>query len=443
MRAEVCATAPAEWKTTPIESVCKLITSGGTPSRRNSAYYSDGGWPWVKTQELKDGWIDDTEEHITDEAIAESASKVLPAKTVLIALYGATVGKLGLIRRPMTCNQACCAMVVSPDKADERYLFYQLLYHRKQLKSQAVGAAQQNLSGLFFRSFELPFPSIPEQRAIASVLGSLDDKIELSRRMNRTLEQVARALFESWFVDFDPVRAKADGRWKRGESLPGMPADMWGLWPSEFEDSEIGEVPRGWSVSEIGRVVTVAGGSTPSTTEPRFWDGAIHWATPKDMAGLTAPVLLDTERKLSEAGLAETTSGLLSTGTVLLSSRAPIGYLAITEVPVAVNQGFITLTCGTNPSNHYMLHWARENHEAILGQANGTTFLEISKGNFRPMKILVPPDRVMDRFTHAARSLHEKVVSNLRQVETLVSTRDTLLPKLLSGEIRVPIEGGP
>jgi type I restriction enzyme, S subunit len=100
------------------------------------------------------------------------------------------------------------------------------------------------------------------------------------------------------------------------------------------------------------------------------------------------------------------------------------------------------MTCGTNPSNHYMLRWARENHEAILGEANGTTFLEISKSNFRPMKILVPPDEVMDRFTGAARSLHESVVANLRQIWTLASTRNALLPKLLSGEIRIPIYRG-
>jgi len=267
----------------------------------------------------------------------------------------------------------------------------------------------------------------------------IDDKIELNRRMNSTLEEIARALFRFWFVDFGPVRAKAEGRWKKGESLPGMPADMWDLWPSGFEESEIGEIPKGWRVAGVGGVVAVAGGSTPSTKNPRFWDGPIHWATPKDMAGLSAPALLDTERKLTDAGLAETTSGLLPRGTVLLSSRAPIGYLAITEVPVAVNQGFITMTCGTNPSNHYMLHWARENHEAIIAQANGTTFLEISKGNFRPMKILVPNDELMSKFTQIAQSFHEHVVASLRQTETLASVRDTLLPKLLSGELRISL----
>jgi type I restriction enzyme, S subunit len=319
--------------------------------------------------------------------------------------------------------------------AETRYLYYAL--STVGIHEYLSGSVQPKLTQENLNRIEVPFPPETERRTIASVLGSLDDKIELHHRMNRTLEQIAQVLFKSWFVGFDPVRAKAEGRWKKDESLPTMPADMWGHWPSEFEESEIGEIPRGWSVSEIGRVVTVAGGSTPSTTEPRFWDGAIHWATPKDMARLTAPALLDTERKLSGEGLAETTSGLLSTGTVLLSSRAPIGYLAITEVPVAVNQGFITMTCGTNPSNHYMLHWARENHEAILGQANGTTFLEISKSNFRPMKILVPTGEIMNRFTHAARTLHEKVVANLRQIDTLATTRDTLLPRLLSGEIRV------
>jgi type I restriction enzyme S subunit len=373
--------------------------------------------------------------------------------------FSVHVGDLLFARRsmigtgPSQCSLVCAAedstvfessilrVRSDPNIVFGEFLFYFFWSPRGKHEIESIGrhGPISGITGKDLQTLWVPTPPLPEQRAIASVLGSLDDKIDLNRRMNQTLEEIARALFKFWFVDFSPVRAKAEGRWKKGESLPGMPADMWDLWPSEFEDSEIGKIPKGWRVAGVGGVVAVAGGSTPSTKNPRFWDGPIHWATPKDMAGLSAPALLDTERKLTDAGLAETTSGLLPRGTVLLSSRAPIGYLAITEVPVAVNQGFITMTCGTNPSNHYMLHWARENHEAIIAQANGTTFLEISKGNFRPMKILVPNDELMSKFTQIAQSFHEHVVASLRQTETLASVRDTLLPKLLSGELRISL----
>ena len=173
MRAEVCGFAPCDWSIRRIEEVCSRVTSGGTPSRSNAEYFQDGVWPWVKTQELRDRWLDDTEEHITEEAVRSSSAKVLPPNTVLLALYGATVGQLGLLRRAMACNQACCALLVDEQAAHFRYLYYQLLLHRSQLKRLATGAAQQNLSGTLVRSFELPFPAPSEQRGIAEVLGAL------------------------------------------------------------------------------------------------------------------------------------------------------------------------------------------------------------------------------------------------------------------------------
>jgi type I restriction enzyme S subunit len=176
---------------------------------------------------------------------------------------------------------------------------------------------------------------------VVGILGSLDDKIELNRRMNETLEEMARALFKSWFVDFDPVRAKM-----AGHQPAGMDDETAALFPDSFEDSPLGEIPKGWSVTPIGEAVRAVGGGTPSTKELSFWEGGMHcWATPKDLSKLRGPVLLDTERKVTDAGLAKISSGLLPVGTVLLSSRAPVGYLAIAQVPVTVNQGFIAMIC--------------------------------------------------------------------------------------------------
>ena len=225
---------------------------------------SDLIWPWVKTQELQDSWIDDTEEHITEDAITASSAKVLPANTVLLAMYGATVGQLGILRRPMACNQACCALIANPDKADFRFLYFYLLHIRSKLKSLATGAAQQNLSGTVIKSLRLLLPTLPEQRTIAHILGTLDDKIELNRKQNETLEAMARALFKAWFVDFEPVRAKMEGRWQRGQSLPGLPAHLYDLFPDRLIESELGEIPEGWCHSTIGKEVTICGGSTPT-----------------------------------------------------------------------------------------------------------------------------------------------------------------------------------
>ena len=236
-------------------------------------------------------------------------------------------------------------------------------------------------------------PTQREREAIVEALGALDDKIELNQQMNRALEHLLAVLFRSWFVDFDPVVAKAAGR-----QPVHLRPELAALFPAHWQDSPLGPIPHGWRVANIGDVVTVVGGSTPSTNEPKFWNGNIAWATPRDLAALTDPVLIATARQITAAGLNQIGSGLLPKGAVLLSSRAPIGYTAIADIPVAVNQGFIALICDGPLPNYYVIEWVRENMDTIEGNANGTTFMEISKKNFRPIPAVVPPPPVVEKF---------------------------------------------
>lgn len=285
--------------------------------------------------------------------------------------------------------------------------------------------------------FRTPITDKKEQQAIGEVLSALDHKIALNRQMCETLEKTAAALFRSWFVDFDPVKAKMEGRMPEG-----MSADLLSLFPDRFEDSEMGAIPSGWKISEIGKLVDAVGGSTPSTKNPAFWDGKNFWATPKDLSALTHRVLLNTERKITDMGLNEISSGLLPEGTVLLSSRAPIGYVAVAEVPVAINQGFIALKPSKKLGTQFALHWTIENLEKIKSHANGSTFQEISKSAFRPLKVCCPPQKLLESFEQIASSLHSRCVELVKQNNTLTKTRDTLLPKLISGELRVEdVEG--
>jgi len=313
------------------------------------------------------------------------------------------------------------------------YLYWLLRtpQYRSYCRSRATGTTNLGLARDDFLAFPAPEPT-PMQNRIVHTLSTLEDKIELNRRMNETLEAIARALFKSWFVDFDPVRAKAEGR------NPGLPKTVADMFSDSFVDSELGEIPKGWDVKPVGDLADVAGGTTPSTKEPAYWDGGAHaWATPKDLSGLLVPVLLETERRITDAGLAQIGSGLLRKGTVLLSSRAPIGYLAVAEIPVAINQGFIAMTPKTGTSNLFLLLWANVAHEEIVSRANGSTFLEISKANFRPIPVVTPSADVMQVFARLAQPLYECVVEFERECRTLAAVRDTLLPKLISGELRV------
>ena len=321
--------------------------------------------------------------------------------------------------------------VVPKSDFDMRWLYYAIQHHKLGEIDDGSPIPSTTRSAVYVQDFQIP--RLPEQKAIAHILGTLDDKIELNRWMNATLEAMARALFQSWFVDFDPVRAKLDGR-----KPAGLDAATAALFPTHFQDSSIGHIPQGWTVEPVGEVVECVGGGTPSTAEPKYWEaGTHHWTTPKDFSSLQAPVLLDTDRKLTDAGVAKISSGLLPAGTLLLSSRAPVGYLAIAAIPIAINQGFIAIKCNERASNFFMLNWCQTNMAEIESRATGTTFAEISKTNFRPILVVLPPKKLMAAFTEKVAPLYAQMTSNLQQSRTLATIRDALLPKLLSGELSV------
>ena len=209
------------------------------------------------------------------------------------------------------------------------------------------------------------------------------------------------------------------------------------FWWTQVYNS-LGEIPEGWEVKALGEVVEVVGGTTPSTKITEYWEAGTHcWATPKDLSALASPVLLDTERHITDAGLEKIPSGLLPQGTLLLSSRAPIGYLAISEEPLAINQGFIALPPSDKIPAQFMLQWCAAYNEEIVNYANGSTFLEISKSNFRLIRLALPDERVLAEFERLTSSLYRRIVTHERESRSLTAQRDALLPRLVSGEVGV------
>lgn len=422
------------WQVVPVGDLCVGVYDGphATPKKTSS------GPIFLGISNLIRGRIDLADaEHLSEEDFVTWTRRITPEPDDIVFSYETRLGEAAIIPNGLRCCLGRRMALMRPDRRRvvPRFLLYAFLSPDFQatLAARTVhGSTVDRIPLIEFPRFPVQVPPLSDQAAISSILGALDDKIDLNRRMNATLEALARALFRSWFVDFDPVRAKREGR-----RPPGLDAETAALFPSSFADSPLGPIPAGWRVSEIGEEVRAVGGSTPSTSEPVFWDGSINFATPKDLASLASPVLLSTERRITDLGLQKISSGLLPIGTVLLSSRAPIGYLAINEVPVAVNQGFVAMICDRSLPNLYVLHWAKQNTETIIGNANGTTFLEISKRNFRPIKVLVPDRPVLDRFIEIVGPVHKGIVSNLKEAGTLAALRDTLLPKLLSGEVRV------
>ena len=432
-----------EWPRTTIGELVGIgeahLQTGPFGTALKAAEYSQTGVPLISVGEVREGYF-----HVTATTPRVSAETTGRLPKFLLRRGDIVFGRKGSIDRNAMVGVNEDGWFLGSDgirlrldpKHDCRFFSYQMRNPstRAWLLQNGEGSTMPSLNQGILERLPVTLPPLPEQKRIAHILGTLDDKIELNRRMNATLEAMSRAIFKSWFVDFDPVRQKAAGK-----QPVGMDAQTAALFPDSFEDSEIGEVPKGWRVQPISELAEIAGGSTPSTKEPHFWEGGVHcWATPKDLSNLSVPVLLDTERRLTVRGVGQITSGLLPIGTVLLSSRAPIGYLAVAETPVAINQGFIAMKPADGVSNLFLLRWTAACHDEIVSRANGSTFLEISKSNFRPIPTVRPTQTVMDAFHERAYPLFRRVVACERESRTLAALRDALLPKLLSGEVRVP-----
>lgn len=301
------------------------------------------------------------------------------------------------------CGTGCIRVRFKSDRVDPKFVALSLSTPdvRGWISSNAVGTIMPNLNTGILQKVPLLLPTLKEQQAIAEVLTSLDDKIDLLHRQNKTLEALAETLFRQWFIE------EADDQWEEGA---------------------------------INEVVEILGGTTPSTKEPQYWNGDIYWTTPRDLSNQASVFLFDTARKITEEGLAKIGSGLLPRGTLLMSSRAPIGYLAITDIPIAINQGYIAILNNKDFSNHFMYLWCRLNLERIKNSGNGSVFQEISKSSFKQLRFVIPSKRKREQFDSIVGSHFSKIRKNQKQIRTLEKLRDTLLPKLMSGEVRVDYE---
>jgi len=269
------------------------------------------------------------------------------------------------------------------------------------LNPYLTGAVQPKLNKAALSSIPIFLPSNETvQVAIASVLSSLDDKIDLLQRQNATLEKMAETLFRQWFVE---------------------------------------EQKEGWKEGILDDILTVKGGSTPITGEPAYWNGTIHWTSPRDITNLNGIYLFDTERKITKLGLSKISSGLLPKGTLLMSSRAPVGVLAFSEVPIAINQGYIAILDNKGYSKEFIYLWLKSNIDTVHSFSNGSTFMEISKSTFKTLQLLIPPKQTLNDFQLLIKPFFEKIKSGQSQICTLKALRDTLLPRLMNGEVTVEI----
>lgn len=434
----------SKWVTTSIGDLVRAgeatIQTGPFGSQLHKHDYVTAGTPVIPTEAIGRGRILDVDvPQVSAEKAKELVRHRLCIGDILFARRGAQATGLSAIvdtrYEGALCGTGALLLRTHSQRVLPHYLslFLSSEFAFRWLRTHAVGAVMPNLNTEIIKALPLVLPPIAEQIEISTTLGAIDDRITLLRESNVTLEAVAQALFKSWFMDFEPVLAKAAGR-----NPEGIDADTAALFPNGFEGNNDYLVPQGWPVISVGDAVETVGGGTPDTKKPEFWEPGEHaWTTPKDLSGIQSPVLLNTERQLSAKGIAKISSGLLPSGTLLMSSRAPIGYLAITQIPMAINQGYIAMPPGGLLPPLYLLFWCQRHMEIIKSRANGSTFMEISKKAFRPIPLILPSAEVLEAFVEITEPLFARIVENEKQAQSLSGLRDTLLPRLISGQLHI------
>ena len=424
----------SEWQQLQLGKVCRKIGSGATPRGGKDAYRG-GKTALIRSQNIyNDRFAREGLVYIDDAQAHELRNVVVEENDVLLNITGDSVARCCQVDPdvlPARVNQHVAIIRTQPDVLDARFLRYVLVAPAMQahlLALASAGATRNALTKSMIESLTIKAPPISEQRAIAHILGTLDDKIELNRKQNETLEAMARALFKAWFVDFEPVRAKMEGRWQRGQSLPGLPAHLYDLFPDRLVESELGEIPEEWEVTAIdGEFDVTMGQSPPGSTYNETGDGLpfyqgradFEFRFPKRRVYCTAP------------------TRFAKKGDTLVSVRAPVGDINMASEDCAIGRGVAAVRHKTGCRSYTYQFMNSISDVFARFDSEGTVFGSIGKKDFHAITHVRPSHDLVLAYEGLAAPLDDQIERNERESRYLAQLRDTLLPKLISGELRV------
>ena len=422
----------SEFRQMPLSELAEPIL-GGTPSRLVPKYWN-GGVKWATAKDIAANpgrYLFDTNETISEMGLQKSRAKLLPPETIVITARG-TVGAIVQLGEEMACNQTCYGLLPKQD-IYQGYLYYALKNSINEIKSLSYGTVFDTITMKTFDSLFIPTPDLSNQKAIAAILGALDDKIELNRKMNQTLEEMARAIFKCWFIDFDPVRYKATG-----QEPPGLAPHIADLFPDKLRKTDGSELPDGWHSTNLSDIVHV----NPPRKVPK---GAL--ATYLDMANMPTqgPSPLSwTKRHFSSGMKFINGDTLVARITPCLENgkTAFIDFLDKDETGWGSTEYIVLRPHDPIPPVFaYLLARNNSFRSYAIQQMSGSSGRQrVTAKSISMFKVSVPnkENKIFDVFGKVVNSLFDKISNNMQQIRTLTEIRDTLLPKLISGELRVP-----
>ena len=406
-----------EWKEVRLGDVCNIITGFPFPGKK----YSKEGIRVVRGDNVTIGNLrwDTEKDKRWNEPFDKTEYYSLQANDIVIGMDGSRVGKnKARIKEedlPLLLAQRV-ACVRHNELAEQDYLYYNIFSKKfiDYVNSIHTGSAIPHISQKQIEDYKILLPNLETQRRIASILSSLDRKIELNNKINADLEEMAQAIFKNWFVDFEPFK---DGK---------------------FVDSELGMIPEGWKVGRLDEIADVVGGSTPSKAKPEYYtQKGIAWLTPKDLSNHPAVYTSRGVIDITEEGYNSTSTKLMPKGTILFTSRAPIGYISIAQNDICTNQGFKSLV-PKKAGTCFLYCFLKYVTPEIENKSTGSTFKEASRSLMKSLQVIMPEQKVFEEFEEIVSPLFARIESLEKESSRLSLLRDTLLPRLMSGELEVP-----
>lgn len=388
-----------EWIECTLDKLGEIV-GGATPSTKCEDYYG-GSIPWITPKDLssfKGRYITSGERNITEKGLASCSAQMMPKDAVLFTSR-APIGYVAIASQSVCTNQGFKSIVVN-EKADPLFVYYLLKYNKDAIEAMGSGTTFKEVSGKTMRAVKVRIPlDVSYQKRIAAVLDSLDTKIENNERINDNLEQQAHSYFQELFVD------NASPEWTTG------------------------------TISDLG---TVVGGSTPSKAKPEYYtESGIAWITPKDLSINESKFISHGENDITELGLKNSSAAIMPEGTVLFSSRAPIGYIAIAAGEVTTNQGFKSVVPKPEIGTPFVYFFLKNTLPVIEGMASGSTFKEVSGSTMKNVPAVIPDAEILAKFSDFCAPVFAQQRTLEEQNQSLAKLRDSLLPKLMSGEIDV------
>ena len=408
-----------EWKEYKIEELIDEISMGPFGSNIKVDNFIDFGVPVLNGSNMQDFKLQEKSFNYVSPEKADSLGRAIAYRGDVVITHRGTLGQIVYIPKSSlferyVISQSQFRLKLKTDIVRPDYFVYYfhtpLGQHKILMNASQVGVPALARPTSTFKNVTISIPSIERQNKMMDILSSLDDKIEVNRRINEQLEELAQALFKSWFVDFEPFK---DG---------------------EFVESELGMIPEGWNIGKFTDIIDIKGGGTPKTDIAEYWNGDIPFFTPKDINDVFC---ISTEKNITDLGLSKCSSKLYSKNTVFITARGTVGKVCMAGRDMAMNQTCYALIGKKNYGQHFIYMQTISIVERMKKKANGAVFSAITTRDFDSEKIIIPSLDIVSDYLMKIEPLYESILHNQQEITHLTNLRDTLLPKLMSGEIDV------